>query len=338
MQQNWYKSGLFCAGLFFFFSLTAFSAEVPGIRQFYPAGYFSTPPVIDGKVSGDPVWEKVLAEEDFFKLGTKEAAKKKTSLRVGYGKKALYFGVICSEPDMDKVKAQLKDNEAIWREDGIEVFIFPSKGTDYFQFVVNTAGARLNLKNTTLFPLWDWQVKIFKGERFYSAEFEVPFTVLGKKPQKGEKWLFNVGRNTLTPGSDRTTTWAYLKSNRFHEPKDFGVILFTGLPLERVKAEKILISELWKEIKGFISYYKKAGDPVLSREMQSLFRKIGRCAVAEEVKRINLLTPEERAALKDDLKSLSLILPSRIEELQIQTKKQTEKLKIDSLKDSFFNP
>ncbi|MFH0796361.1 MAG: sugar-binding protein [Candidatus Omnitrophota bacterium] len=335
MRQNRYRPVLFCTVFFFFFfSVPAFSAEVPRICRFYPAGYFPKPPVIDGEVAGDPVWDKVLEEKNFLKLGTKETAKKNTSLRVGYDEKNLYFGVICSEPEMDKVKAQLKDNEAVWSEDGIEIFVFPSKKPDCFQFAVNTTGARLNLKagNANSFPLWNWQVKISKGKDFYSVEMKIPFAVLGKKPQKGERWFFNVGRNTLTPDSDPHTTWSYLKTN-FHEPENFGVIFFTGLPLECAKAEKILIREQWKEIEEFISYYKKR-DPVLSRKMQSLFQEIGWYAVAEEVKKIDLLTPEERDALKDDLKNFSLRLPSRVEELQIRI----EKLKIDFLKDSFFNP
>ena len=334
MRQNRCWSGLCCTVFFFcFFSVTAFSAEVPQIRQFYPAGYFPKPPVIDGEVAGDPVWVKVLEEKNFLKLGTKETAGKNTSLRVGYDDENLYFGAICAEPDLDKIKAQLKDNEAVWSEDGIEIFVFPSQKPDCFQFCVNTAGARLNLKagSVNLFPLWDWQVKIFKGKDFYSVETKIPFAVLGKKPQKGERWFFNVGRNTLTPDSDRATTWSYLK-NQFHEPENFGVIFFTGLPLERAQAEKILIRELGKETEEFISYYEK-GDPVLSRELQSLLREIGWYAVAEEVKKIDRLTPEERDALKDGLENLSLRLPSRVEELQ----KRIEELKIDSLKDSFFN-
>ncbi|MFH2069066.1 MAG: sugar-binding protein [Candidatus Omnitrophota bacterium] len=330
MLQNWYKPGLFCAGLFFLFSVPAFSSEAPQVRQFYPAPYFPRPPVIDGEVAGDPVWEKVLDENGFLKLGTRETAGKNTSLRVGYDDKNLYFGVICSEPDLDKIKAQLKDNEAVWSEDGIEIFVFPSQKPDYFQFALNTAGARLNLKNTTQFPLWDWQVKTAKGKDFYSVETKIPFAILGKRPQKGEKWFFNVARNTLTPGSDRLTTWSYLK-NQFHEPENFGVILFTGLPLGRAEAEKILIREQWKGMEAFTSYYEKS-DPVFFREMQPLLREIGWSAVAKEVKKTDRLTPEERGDLKDGLKNLSFRLPSGVEELQ----RRIEELKVDSLKDSFF--
>ncbi|MFH1903854.1 MAG: sugar-binding protein [Candidatus Omnitrophota bacterium] len=333
MRQNWCRAGLFCAVLFFFFffSIPAFSAEAPQIRQFYPAGYFPKPPVIDGEVAGDPVWGKVLEENGFLKLGTRETAGKNTSLRVGYDDENLYFGIICSEPDMDKIKAQLKDNEAVWSEDGIEIFVFPSQKPDYFQFALNTAGARLNLKNITQFPLWDWQVKTAKGKDFYSVETKIPFAVLGKRPQKGERWFFNVARNTLMPGSDPHTTWSYLK-NGFHEPDNFGVILFTGFPPGREQAEKILIREQWEGMEAFTSYYEK-NDPGFFREMQPLLREIGWYAVADEVKKIDRLTPEKRTALKDNLKSLSRSLPLRIEELQ----EQIEKLKIDSLKDSLFN-
>lgn len=331
MRQNWCRSGLFCAVFFFFlFSVAAFSAEVPQIRQFYPAPYFPKPPVMDGEVAGDPVWGKVMEENGFLKLGTRETAGKNTSLRVGYDDKNLYFGVICSEPDMDKIKAQLKDNEAVWSEDGIEIFVFPSPKPDYFQFAVNTAGARLNLKNTSQSPLWDWQVKTAQGKDFYSVEAKIPFATLGKRPQKGERWFFNVARNTLPPGSDRLTTWSYLK-NQFHEPENFGVILFTGLPLERAQAEKILIREQWKEMEAFTSYYEKS-NPVLFREMQPLLRETGWSAVAEKIKKIDRLTSEERGALKDALKNLSFRLPSGVEELQ----RRIEELKVDSLKDSFF--
>ncbi|MDO9574411.1 MAG: sugar-binding protein, partial [Candidatus Contubernalis sp.] len=275
MRQNPCRSGLFCTVLLFcFFSVSAFSAEVPRIGQFYPAGYFSKPPVIDGEVAGDPVWDKVLEEKNFLKLGTKETAGKNTSFRVGYDDKNLYFGVICAEPDMDKIKAQPKDSELVWGYDGIEMFVFPSREPDCFQFAVNNAGAHLNLKagNANSFPLWDWQVKTAKGKNFYSVETKIPFAVLGKKPRKGERWFFNVARNTFTPGSDLYTTWSYLK-DRFYEPENFGVVLFTGLPVGRTQAEKILIREQWKETEEFISYYEKR-DPVLSREIQSVLREI----------------------------------------------------------------
>ncbi len=253
-------------------------------EKIYPCYKLTKEPVLDGKVRNDPAWENIPEATGFVALGSNTLSPKQTSFKMGYSVEGIYIGVECEEPEIENIKAKFKDMGNLWEEDSIEVFIFPKGAETYFQFIVNTDGARFNSKGLGgSLPLWDWQAKTYKGEDYWSAEVRIPFEVFGTIPKDGEVWTGNISRNILTSGDgDRHTTWAYLKRG-FHETGNFGKIIFAGEFSEKEarKIEDKIINLLKKKIVAnleSVSEYKteiskKIGDyPSLRKEITSFLK------------------------------------------------------------------
>jgi hypothetical protein len=185
-------------------------------------------PAMDGKVSGDKAWKNISATDgNFFVFGTEGViARKKTYFRTGHTSDALFIAVECEETDTPSIKAVMGDGGELWTEDSVEVFIgLPGAESEYFQFIVNAAGARYNgiTKNQT--PAADWEVKTFTAGRMWSVEIKIPFKTLKATPKKGDKWSFNLCRNICSIDLGISTSWAQVVSS-FHEPESFGKIIF----------------------------------------------------------------------------------------------------------------
>ena len=206
------------------YSSFAFSAE----ERIYYARHLSKEPILDGKTKNEPAWENIPASTGFINLGKGALASKQTFFKIGYTEEALYIAIECEEPEVKKIKAELKDMGNLWTEDSIELFIFPEGADNYYQFVVNAIASRYNGKGCGgAMPLWDWQVKTYQGEDYWSMEVMIPFEIFYILPEKGEEWRINICRNdaSFMLFNDRQTSWAQKKS-RAHEPDNFGKIVF----------------------------------------------------------------------------------------------------------------
>lgn len=235
-------------------------------------------PLLDGKVRNDPGWENVSEATGFVKLGTHSLASKQTSFKMGYSGEGIYIGIECEEPEIEKVKAKLKDMQNLWTEDSIEIFIFPEGTDNYYQFVVNTIGSRWSgtgkyppLRSLSL----DWQVYTYRGKNYWSAEIRIPFEIFEKIPEKEEIWTGNICRNIYTSG-DKHSSWTYLEK-RFHEPGNWGKIVFKDalLPEEVARIEKNLIKRYLrkktKKAEILISYWKKE-EPLFFKKIKKSFQ------------------------------------------------------------------
>ncbi|MBT9151495.1 MAG: hypothetical protein DDT40_01691 [candidate division WS2 bacterium] len=237
-----------------FLILGGFRAFLQAEEKIYPCYRLTIEPVLDGKIRDDIAWKNIPQETGFVKLGSDSLASKQTFFRMAYSSEALYIGIECEEPEMKKIKAELKDMGDLWTEDSIEIFLFPRGADNYFQFVVNTIGSRWSYEYVQVLvrgpkiPLGNWQAKTYKGKDYYSVEIRIPFEIFGKIPGNKEEWTGNICRNILTSG-DRHTTWAHLKRG-FHQPDNFGWILFAGKfsAEETRKARDRIIDILKKEI------------------------------------------------------------------------------------------
>jgi len=186
-----------------------------------------TAPVIDGKIDGDKAWKNIpKTDGNFIIFGTdSEISKKKTYFRTGYDSASLFIAIECEEPDLKKIVSILYDEENVWSEDSVEVFIMPRTENEYFQFVTNAIGSRYNGISRTQVPLMEWQAKTSMGNKMWSAEIRIPFSTLDEKPKKGESWGFNVCRNIYSVDPIMNVSWATMFGS-FHEPENFGKITF----------------------------------------------------------------------------------------------------------------
>lgn len=201
----------------------------------YPVYPLERAPGLDGKVEGDPAWAGIPNAVGFHVLGGRGVTPNETSFRMAFTDKALYVAFVCQEPGIANVAAISKDGgPAIWKEDGVEMFVLPEGGAEVFQVVVNAAGARINYRSsaddpemTGSAPLAASRGAAFKGKGFYSVEIEVPFDSLGRTPADGEVWTGNLCRNVnLGPEhKNENFSWAHTIS-RYCEPDRFAQLVF----------------------------------------------------------------------------------------------------------------
>ena len=196
---------------------------------------------IDGRLS-ESAWRSLPEATGFHVLGGGYSCPKQTYFRISWDKECLYIGIRCEEPDIKKIKPKLRDGEALWGEDGVEIFIIPENTKECFQFVVNTIGSRWNgiSSNDTILPLRDWAAKTYRANDFYSVEMRIPFCTLGKIPKPEEQWRGNICRNiyVFDSGGDKHTSWTSLE-NAFYESRNFANLLFVQQKLTGKKADKI---------------------------------------------------------------------------------------------------
>ena len=257
------------------------SSALSAVKRVYPCYRLIQEPVLDGKLKNDPAWENIPQMTGFIKFGSNSLASKQTSFRICYTSEAIYIGIECEEPEIEKIKAKSKDEDThIFSEDSIEIFLFPKEADNYYQFVVNAIGSRWNgigLTNPKI-PLGNWQAKVYQGKDYYSVEIKIPFEIFSAIPEKVEKWTGNICRNIYTC-ENKYTTWAYVKAG-FHEPEHFGEIVFMdkSLSIKDVKKiekeinlqvikEKVELLSCWE-----ISFRKANKNPSMQKKAASILK------------------------------------------------------------------
>ena len=205
-------------------------ATVDKQKRVYKVQAMAEPPVFDGETERDRAWEKIPLAADFIKVGSDELFEegRQTQFRMGVTEEALYIGIMCLEPEGEKLSVKAKDGQVgIASDDGVEIFLFPAGADTYYQFMVGAKGARWNGRDlySPEMPLGDWQVKTFQEHRYYSVEIRIPFKVFGVIPENGEVWRGNICRNVVLDGSRRNSCWSKQRIT-YHDAEKFGEFLF----------------------------------------------------------------------------------------------------------------
>ncbi|MGC9318093.1 MAG: carbohydrate-binding family 9-like protein [Armatimonadota bacterium] len=194
----------------------------------YPCFRADAPPAIDAD-GGDPCWQSKPLATGFSVLGDGFTEDKQTAFRACWDESALYFLIVCEEPDVGHLSLDVRDGGPGWLNDGVEIFVQPGGGDQVYQFVVTAAAARTTGEGAADFRKVDAAAST--GERSYTLEIAIPHELLRAEPSVGDIWRGNVCRNiwTTISGGDKFTTWAPLQ-RRFLEPESFAAIEFRGAP------------------------------------------------------------------------------------------------------------
>ncbi len=175
-----------------------------------------------------------------------------TKVKILYSDLGIYFLFRC---DDKKITATLREDfTALFKEDVIEVFLWPDEGVPiYFEYELSP----LNYELPILVPnlngrIQGWAPWRYEGKRkirhatsveggdkksnsaitSWSAEFFIPFALLSpivpEKPGPGTEWRANLYRIDYDDGY---TTWTWQKTTlgkggNFHEYKKFGTLVF----------------------------------------------------------------------------------------------------------------
>jgi len=182
---------------------------------------------VDGKPD-EAVWASVPTARGFSALSGAMFVAKQSSFKVAWDRDNLYVAITAEEPDMKSLRAKAKDGGSVWEDDGFELFLAPTDSDVYYQFLVNTAAARLNTKNCTPGPLWGWEAKVHKAPSSYSVEMKIPLEAFPAPPTVGAAWRANIIRNTFTC-RDRISTWSTTGPS-YHDTSQFRRFRFKGDP------------------------------------------------------------------------------------------------------------
>ena len=209
-----------------------------------------TRPTVDGTVIGwdgmvpDKCWKDSVWGVGFKKPVSIESYPDQTKFSFSYDNERLYFMAVCYDQNIEKIKAAAKtEYDRIWADDSVEVFLdmhftdkrvahltLNSLGTVNFRWengVGQVSLARMQCK-----------AKVYAGR--WEIEFALPWKSLGvKAPVEGSIWSMNVARGHRHKGVrlKPNSTWAYLPTNVFMNPKCFIPLKF-GKTEETAKALK----------------------------------------------------------------------------------------------------
>lgn len=104
---------------------------------------------VDGAVD-EAVWKQAEWFTGFHQLGSLESPATATSAQVRFSRDTIYIAMICWEPAMDTLVAQVtqRDGQGIWADDCVEIFMDPRRdGRGAYQWIVNSRGALYDIEH-----------------------------------------------------------------------------------------------------------------------------------------------------------------------------------------------
>jgi hypothetical protein len=175
--------------------------------------------------------------------GKNPPAAVQTRFKVLFDDDALYVGVECDEPNLDKLVARYTEHDQdVYRDDCVEVFFDPAgEGRYYHHFVVNTKGAWYDDTGADYglvhAKLWEFPLQVGTqvdaGAKQWRVEMRIPFAGLDLRGSAKADWLFNVTRERYAGGGLELSTWSPLKGN-FHAPRLFGKLTGVSADFRRL--------------------------------------------------------------------------------------------------------
>jgi hypothetical protein len=190
---------------------------------------------VDGLLD-DAAWKKASVADDFCN-GNGEAALGKTRLLAAQDEANLYIAIEGFEAEAVLKAAALianagkHDDNDIWQDDAVEVFIDPSgKRASYYQIIVNSKGVTWDAwhnepkdEDKTWEPKYLSAVKI--GEKSWVVELALPWACFDKTEKFEADWVFNAVRDRAQNGDE--CFWSPVLGQNAHAIERFGKL--TGI-------------------------------------------------------------------------------------------------------------
>lgn len=146
---------------------------------------------IDG-VLDEEEWKKGAVANNFVEIepGDNTPPPVETQVLIIYDKDKLYFGFICYDNDMSKLRASMTDRDKIFQDDFIGLILDTYRDfKQSYEFYVNPYGIQGDLilepgnEDTSPDYLWESDAKIYNDR--WTAEFAIPFKSI-RFPDKNE--------------------------------------------------------------------------------------------------------------------------------------------------------
>lgn len=208
---------------------------------------------VDGNLD-DPAWKSASVQSNFsYPKSRKGQPGAPTEFKVLAGDDAVYFGITCREPLMDKLSTrQTQRNGMVYLDDCIEIFFDPAcKRVNYYHFSVSAGNIQAaeyiieggNTSGGYFDPFWE--SAIYKGQDFWSAEIRIPYRVLYRTPaaEFSPDWVLNIGRERCPV--NEISTWAQVDTG-FHAVKLYGTM--KGMPQKKALDDVAVSIPEWSKI------------------------------------------------------------------------------------------
>lgn len=231
------RTCLVCASLLFATLILSGPVFAAAAAPRWEAVQTKQPPVIDGDL-GDACWAEQTQVDNFRDPLSGEPAKAQTYFRALYDQDALYLAVLCREPDMNGLRANLRGHDDdLWTDDCVEVMLDPTnQRQSYAHLIVNPNGA--------LYDAWvadggadvdlDYesgaQVAARRNADSWQVEMRIPFSGLRLARDARPEWGFQVCRERKAGGGE-LSCWSPPGAEGFHHPAAFGTLSFPRLNL-----------------------------------------------------------------------------------------------------------
>jgi len=206
-----------------------------------PAAEFQTPPVIDGD-PGDPAWDSAQIGSGFvqFEPAHGEPATVETMFKAGFDREAVYFLVICRDPNPEGISASITGRDGELEEDdsiAIALDTFEDQNNGFF-FVTNTLGTQLDGRiannGRSDDTRWDgeWTCAARRNQEGWTVEFRIPLETLRFRADENTAWGINILRTY--PRKREVSTWSGPVESPFRVSQ-FGRL--TGLSLSKQESK-----------------------------------------------------------------------------------------------------
>jgi len=184
------------------------------------------PPRLDGKLD-EPFWAHSADMGLFVRADGRGAPKAQSRARIARTTGALWIGVECLEPRMNRLQAKHFERDSrVWADDCVEVFI-QRPNAEYLHFVVNARAAQFDERGKDVRWDADWRAAACRADDRWSVEICLPWDALGGPPKDGQAWRFNLCRSRRA--EYETSSWSPT-GGTFHRPDRFGFLRFTSEP------------------------------------------------------------------------------------------------------------
>ena len=205
------------------------------------AVFMTRPPKVDGDLS-DAVWKSARPVQRLTLAGSETPTPKMTSVRAGFDSQALYLGIECAEPEMDRIYAAKRDRDgSVWQDDCIEIFLRPCGygPGEYDQLVVNSLGSigdhRVAEEQQGKPQDWNptWQAAVRRLPQRWQVEVRIPFRAFhAEAALRGDVWGFKLGRHNRMQAGDGTrgpsVRYTWPANTRYGLSTDYGALVFAS--------------------------------------------------------------------------------------------------------------
>ena len=229
--------------------------ELFGVPQM-TARRAQTPPKLDGVLS-DACWATENCTAEFLCTNAKRP-QRGTRAWTTFDDGHVYFAFRCEMKAGDRLKSLVKKRDGdVWTDDDVELFLnFQGDHGDYYQFVVNPAGARYDSHRTD--RSWDaeWEASTKISAESWNVEIAIPLTSLPIDLSVGSAWCVNFGRGDKLAGE--ASSWSCTFGG-FHNPGRFGRLTgigcdFSARYAEAARREQALLKKRFDALSARLTF------------------------------------------------------------------------------------